>query len=270
MLPAMLHTLASVVPHDPQEPAMDGQQSALSRPLIGLTSDVEAPEGKPYRLVLSSNYTAAVIRAGGCPVLLAPEVACIPHYLQSLDGIIMTGGGDIDVREAGLQLHAQADLMATQRQTFETALLKALDAEQQMPVLGICLGMQMMGVHKAGMKALVQHLGDDLPTAEEHRRDHQHTLCTTPAWSKSVLGAIAQPEKSKVASNHHQALREGGTLRVLATSHDGVIEAYDDPGRPFYAGVQWHPERTADEALGQQVINLLVEAARKRMVARSR
>jgi putative glutamine amidotransferase len=243
---------------------MEGKPHTFPRPLIGLTCDVEVAPGKPYRLVLSSNYTSAVLKAGGLPVLMAPEIEAIPGYLNTLDGIIMTGGGDIDVREAGLNLHPQADLMALQRQQFETALLRALDAHEQMPVLGICLGMQMMGVHHAGMQALVQHLGDELATAEEHRKDFAHTICPTPAWSRSVLGPVAQVESLRVASNHHQALRASGSLRVLATSHDGVIEAYDDPRRPFYAGVQWHPERTSDEPLGQRVITLLVEAARAR------
>lgn len=247
---------------------MHASTNHATRPLIGLTSDVETPEGKPYRLMLSSNYTIAIIKAGGCPVLMAPDATCIPEYLKVLDGIIMTGGGDIDVQTAGLTLHPQADLMASQRQQFETALLKALDADRQIPVLGICLGMQMMGVHHAGMQSLIQHVGDELPTAEEHRRDHAHHICVTPAWSQSVLGSITQVETSRVASNHHQAIKSSGPLRVLATSHDGLIEAYDDPSRPFYAGVQWHPERTADDPLGLAIIALLVQAAAKRRASR--
>jgi putative glutamine amidotransferase len=145
------------------------------------------------------------------------------------------------------------------RQRFELALLGALDRAREKPVLGVCLGMQLMGVHRAGPGALVQHLGDALATAPAHQHDLHHAIVPTAHWGASRLASL--DHGAHVASNHHQALSSAGPLRVLAHSPDGVIEAVDDPLRPFYVGVQWHPERTRDERLGQRVIAELVRAA---------
>ena len=116
-------------------------------------------------------------------------------------------------------------------------------------MLGICLGMQLMGVH-AGCK-LIQHLDDDLRDAERHRGNRLHRV-------ETELGA------GEVASSHHQALADAGRLQIIGRSDDGVIEAVRDPSRPFAIGVQWHPERTLDPALGLGVIRRLVDAARDR------
>jgi putative glutamine amidotransferase len=137
--------------------------------------------------------------------------------------------------------------MDSARQEAEFALLRALDAVPAMPVLGICLGMQLMGVHRGA--ELIQHLGDSLPDADRHRNDSKHPV-------KSELG------NGLVASFHHQALGSGADFRVIGRSDDGVIEAITDPARPFYVGVQWHPERTADPVMGLGVIRRLVDAAR--------
>jgi putative glutamine amidotransferase len=115
------------------------------------------------------------------------------------------------------------------------------------PVLGICLGMQLMGVHR-GCR-LIQHLHDEIADGERHRHDRIHAV-------ESRLG------NGPVASWHHQALGDAGPFELIGRSDDGVIEAIRDPGRPFYVGVQWHPERTPDRLMGDGIVQRLVEASR--------
>jgi putative glutamine amidotransferase len=115
-------------------------------------------------------------------------------------------------------------------------------------VLGICLGMQMMGVHRGC--PLIQHLADVLPDADRHREDRVHPV-------ETKLGS------GPVRSWHHQALAAADGFEILGHSDDGVIEAIRDPARKFYVGVQWHPERTDDATLGVGVVARLVEASRR-------
>lgn len=166
--------------------------------------------------------------------------------LDGVEGIIIIGGDDIDTRPFGVTLHPEAKVMHPQRQAAEFALLDALAARPALPTLGICAGMQLMGVH--GGCELIQHLHDRLPAADRHGGDRPHAVT-------SELG------DGPVASSHHQALADAGRFAVVGVSDDGVIEAIRDPQRPFYVGVQWHPERTADATLGQGVIDALVRAA---------
>lgn len=141
--------------------------------------------------------------------------------------------------------------MAPERQAAEFALLDALAARPDLPVLGICLGMQLMGVHRGS--PLVQHLGDVLPDAARHRDGAEHAI-----EASAGSGLVSGP----VRSYHHQALAEARGFEVVARSDDGVIEAIRDPARRFYVGVQWHPERTSHPATGLEVLRLLVAAGR--------
>ena len=167
--------------------------------------------------------------------------------LDCVDGIIMTGGDDIDTRPSGIALHPKAEIMESDRQAAEIALLDALKSRPDKPVLGICLGMQMMGFH-AGCP-LIQHLHDLKPDADRHKFDYPHLV-------ESEIGC------GPVASWHHQALEDCGPFEAIGWSDDGVLEAIRDSNKPFYIGVQWHPERTKDSAMGDGIIARLVDAAR--------
>src|SRR5690606_9150013 len=149
--------------------------------------------------------------------------------------------------------HPEATPVHPQRQEYELALLEALEARPATPVLGVCLGMQYMTLHAGGR--LDQHLPESLATADGHwERAHEVIAeASAPAWLTS----------SAALSRHRQAMRGAGRLQVAARAPDGVIEAVFDPARPFYAGVQWHPERTEGE-WGVAVYRALVEAARTR------
>lgn len=211
------------------------------RVLIGITCDYLKP-----RFRLNRAYADCVLAAGGVPLLLPPAEEFFGECLDRLDGVLLTGGGDIDTRAFNVPLHAKADLMDPRRQCGELALLKALDQRPDMPVLGICLGMQLMGLHAGG--SLIQHLPDVVPGSECHQADRLHGV-------KSEFG------NGGVTSSHHQALAETGRLQATGHAPDGVIEAVRDSARRFYAGVQWHPERTTDRTMGLGVIRALVAAA---------
>ena len=198
--------------------------------------------------MVHSAYVNSVKEAGGVPFLIPhiPELAA--DALDALDGVLLTGGDDIDMRNFGQVLHAKADLMPPLRQRGEFALLRALDQRPTLPVLGICLGMQLMGVHNGC--PLIQHLHDVIPNGDRHVGNKIH----------SITGSIGS---GQVTSSHHQALASAGPFETLALSDDGVLEAIRLANRSFYVGVQWHPERTQDQKLGLGIIEKLVNAAQK-------
>ena len=216
------------------------------RPLIGITADLAGDYARNRR-----TYIDMVAAAGGVPVLLPTIAALREEMLDRVDGVVITGGDDIDVSKFGIALHPKAECMAAERQEAEFALLRALDARPDKPVLGICLGMQMMGVHRGN--PLIQHLGDVLPDADRHRNDAIHPV---EAERGSLLKSGA------VRSWHHQAISEAKGFDIIARSDDGVIEGIVDPKRRFYLGVQWHPERTEATETGLGVVQTLVEHAR--------
>lgn len=217
------------------------------KPLIGITADLARDERGSPRHQLRATYVESVARAGGIPVILPADGAIREEALAAVDGVLITGGDDIDTRPFGVELHPMAKVMDPARQASEFALLRALDARPSVPVLGICLGMQLMGVHRGGR--LIQHLDDVIPDAQRHRGDAIHAV-------RTELGS------GPVASWHHQALADAPGFEVIGHSDDGVIEAIRDRSRPFFVGVQWHPERTPDQAMGDGVIRRFVESAR--------
>lgn len=221
-----------------------------SRPLIGISADADAD-----RYALRRAYVEAVIAADGLPVILPCRADLAADFIARCDGILISGGDDPHMEHWGQATHPQARPMHPDRQAFEIALLRALDQRPQTPALGVCLGMQLMGLHAGG--SLNQHLPDTLPTAADHRGGHLHQVHTR-------LG------QGSVASFHHQALSDAGLMQVIGTSDDGVIEAVQRSDRPFYLGVQWHPERTSDPRLGVGVIRRLVAAAAASRLAASR
>ncbi|MDA1007590.1 MAG: gamma-glutamyl-gamma-aminobutyrate hydrolase family protein [Planctomycetota bacterium] len=215
-------------------------------PRIGINADLVS-SGSALRHCVREEYVQAVIRAGGIPIILPVSATAGAETLSQLDGIVLTGGGDIHTQLMGIALHEKAECMHPQRQSADFSLLTALDSCPNMPVLGICLGMQEMGVHAGGR--LIQHIHDVLPDGDRHGGDQLH-----PVTTDFGCGTIA--------SWHHQVLADAGTMIAAGTSDDGLLEAIRHPTRPFYVGVQWHPERTKDELLGLGMFKRLIEAAR--------
>ncbi len=235
-----------------------------SRPLIGLTLDAEDPGGysKLPWYALRRNYFDAVSRAGGLPVALPHLPDLAESYLDTLDGLLVTGGAfDVDpTLYGGGPRHATVTLKAG-RTAFEIAALKGALA-RDMPVLGICGGEQLLAVALGG--TLVQHIPDAVPDALPHeqpnpRTEPGHDVALTPG---TLLHRIAGTGTMTVNSAHHQAVATPGDGAVVnAVAPDGVIEGLEHPAYRFCLGVQWHPEYAVD-ARDQAILDAFVAAAR--------
>jgi putative glutamine amidotransferase len=219
----------------------------MNPPLIGITPDVIEHRGRPACRVMTA-YAERVARAGGLPVVLSPDPALVSRYTELLDGLVLSGGDDPRTEEFGVPTHPSATPVFAQRQAFEVALLRAWGRAK--PALGVCLGMQFMGLVAGGR--LDQHLPETTPTAGEHW-EGTHTIRALAGWRYGT-GAVH--------SMHRQAIASPGSLAVIAEAPDGVVEAIGDPDAPFYLGVQWHPERTEHPSLGQRLFDELVRTAR--------
>ena len=213
------------------------------RPLIGITTYVEQARWGYWDLeaaLIPSDYVNAVEAAGGRPVLLPPAEDGVEETLEALDGIVFTGGADIDPAEYGAEPHPETFGIRHDRDRSEIALLTAA-LERDMPVLAICRGIQVLNVARGG--DLHQHL-PDVVGHERHKHDPpgvfvDHDVTIEPETKlASLLG-----DAHGVKSHHHQGLdRIGQGLVPVARDADGMVEAVEDPSRRFALGVLWHPE----------------------------
>lgn len=232
----------------------------MVKPRIGITMDYVT--GKPHYM-LPWTYAEAVEKAGGLPLMLPyrSDLSQVPHYLDGLDGVVLSGGDDLDPSLFGEERHAMAKAIDPDRQTFEFALLAEIE-KRATPVLGICLGSQLMNVYRGG--SLYQFLPD---LHREHPIEHRRlndwaTRHGVTVDTQSNLAHLLGTTRLECNTSHKQSVRTAGRgLRVVATAPDGVIEATEDPSFPFYIGVQWHPERQNSEANHLKLFEGLVSAA---------
>jgi putative glutamine amidotransferase len=242
-----------------------------SRPVIAIVTPViEATFGvwnQPAAL-LPAGYVAAVQRAGGLALLTTPERALVDapdELLDRIDGLVLSGGHDMDPAAYGAEADPATNNVDPLRDAFEIALTRRAVA-RDMPVLGICRGIQVLNVAFGG--TLIQHLPDSLGH-EEHRRvpgsfdgaDHDVRL-VPDSLAALAAGELVHATKS----HHHQGIdRIGEGLAVTGTSMmDDLVEAIELPEHRFVLGVQWHPE--ADDR--SRVFNALVDAAAEYRAAR--
>jgi putative glutamine amidotransferase len=227
------------------------------KPLIGITAYVEPAAWGAWRLeaaLVPYDYVRAVERAGGRAVLVPPNEDGAEEILDALDGLVFSGGPDLEPAQYGADPHPATNGTRPARDRSELALLEAA-LERDLPVLAICRGMEVLNVARGG--DLVQHL-PEVVGHEEHRavlgQFSEHDVRVEPS---SRLGAV----RGAVKSHHHQGLgRVGEGLRETAWAEDGTVEAVEDPEKAFVVGVLWHPEAGEDQRLFEQ----LVEAARHR------
>jgi putative glutamine amidotransferase len=237
----------------------------MRRPLIGICTALERASWSVWdeeAMLLPRSYVDAVQRAGGMALLLAPDPVLVEEPSQAIeliDGLILAGGADIDPESYGQQRHAETDGTVPERDAFEIALARAAIAAD-LPLLGICRGMQLINVACGG--TLLQHLPERFGH-HEHRRvvgsfdgaDHDVAL-DEGSLAAGAAGEVAHATKS----HHHQGVDCLGAGLVVSGSStlDELPEAIELPGRRFVLGVQWHPE--ADQQ--SNVIAAFVAAAR--------
>jgi putative glutamine amidotransferase len=233
------------------------------RPFIGINADfVPADKRTSAYARLHAGYFDAVLAAGGLPVVVPPfgKKPEIEALLDRLDGVLLSGGLDLDPRKLQMPPHRSIQPMAERREGNDRILAGCL-VERQMPVLGVGVGMQLLNVVRGG--TLYAHLPEDLPRALPHRDQscgpHRHLVLLKPDTRiEEIYGGV----EILVNSDHHQAIRQVGPgLRVSATAPDGVIEAVesDDPAW-FCVGVQWHPESETASALDMQLFEAFLQA----------
>jgi putative glutamine amidotransferase len=217
----------------------------MSRPLIGITLDSEEPGGysKLPWYALRQNYSEAVERAGGLPVLLPHEPERATDYLDRIAGLVVAGGAfDIDPAMFGASERHPTVKLKGRRTRFEAAILTGALA-RDLPVLGICGGQQLLNVILGG--TLYQHIPDEVaePLAHEQPNPRTEPGHEVRIREGTLLHRICGVTVLSVNSAHHQAAKDvGPDIVVNAIAEDGVIEGIEDPKRRFCLGVQWHPE----------------------------
>ncbi|MCM0674551.1 gamma-glutamyl-gamma-aminobutyrate hydrolase family protein [Micromonospora phytophila] len=234
----------------------------MSRPLIGITAYVEPAAWAVWRdvpaVLVPEAYVRAVTAAGGRAVVLPPDDRD-PDVLRVLDGLLLAGGADVDPARYG-QPPAPRTESRPGRDAGELTLLTAALATD-LPVLGVCRGMQLLAVAAGG--SLHQHLPDRVGH-DGHRPAPGVYGGHGVRFAPGSLAATVMAGVRSVNSYHHQAVADPGRLAVTGWSDDGVVEAVEDPGRPFVLGVQWHPENEPDP----RPVTALVRAARDRTAGR--
>lgn len=240
----------------------------MRRPPLIAINGLALRKPKPG-LRLDDHYPQAILQAGGVPLAVCPlgEEHDLDEILSRVDGLLLTGGDDFDMEHLGLgETHPAASPTAKDKQDFDFRLLAAAE-RANLPVLGVCYGMQLMGV--AHGAPLLQHLPEDRPGCQEHGGGAEHWVLPEP---ESKLGCVAglwaehaDPTPSKrmaVISKHHQALGEApqGWL-VGARDEQGLIEAIENPRARFMVGVQWHPELSDPKGPNGQILRSFIQAA---------
>jgi putative glutamine amidotransferase len=235
---------------------------ARSRPNIGVTAATERVSYGVWKeipaIISPARYLQAVQRAGGRPVLLPPDPEDAENpgeVLDLLDALVVTGGaGDLDPALYGEQRHPETGPVQEERDAYELALVRGA-LEREMPVLGICRGMQILNVAYGG--TIEQHLPDVLGH-EEHRHtpgmftDHEVHLVPD-----SLAARATGSERTPAKSHHHQGIKEVGEgLQVTGRAvDDHAVEALEDPSFPFVLGVLWHPEEDENSQLIKALVS---------------
>lgn len=238
-------------------------------PVIGITCVDILPEQaeRSVKIGLNQTYVRAVSRAGAVPLLI-PHLTDEPrlHVLfDRLDGLLLSGGEDVDPLFYGEQVHEKCRTIARQRDEMEMTLARWAMAEGR-PLLAICRGIQLLNVALGG--SLYQDIQAQIPGAERHDwypgypRDHRpHPVTITP---QTRLARIVESPSLPVNSLHHQSLKGiAPGLIVTALAPDGVVEAVEATEHPFAVAVQWHPEELADnDPVAQRLFDAFVAACR--------
>jgi gamma-glutamyl-gamma-aminobutyrate hydrolase PuuD len=225
----------------------------VGKPVIGITTYLVPAAWGAWNMeaaLVPADYVRAVSEAGGAPVLVPPG-SSLPETLSVVDGLVFSGGSDLDPALYGAAAHPETGGVIRDRDDFELELMRAA-LEQDVPMLAICRGSQVLNVALGG--DLEQHVPDRVGT-DVHKQvngvfaDHDVEVIEDTRLA-SILGGHRD-----VKSHHHQGFgRLGSGLREAARAPDGTLEALEDPSRRFTVGVLWHPEAGEDGALFRALV----------------
>jgi gamma-glutamyl-gamma-aminobutyrate hydrolase PuuD len=244
-------------------PALSVPKSGLvdpvARPIVGITTYVVPARFGAWDVesaLVPADYVRAVELAGARPLLVPPSTDGVEETLDAVDGLVLSGGSDLDPELYGHERHDETTDVARDRDDAELALLQAA-LDRDLPVLAICRGSQMLNVAYGG--DLVQHL-PDVVGDDRHKRTPGAFAAHDVAIEPGTMLHELMGEQISVCSHHHQGFgRLGEGLRVTAHADDGLPEALEVAGRRFAIGVLWHPEAGDDGKL----FEALVEEARR-------
>jgi putative glutamine amidotransferase len=233
----------------------------MRKPIIGIGADINTTSTGRERAFVHLNYVRAVERAGGVAVILPPQ-SDVVEVIGALDGLLLAGGRDCDPSLYGEEPHETVELMDPRRQSNELTLARAA-FDCGLPVLGICLGLQVMNVARGG--SLIQDIASEVPGCLQHESTSddrgRHDI---DVFEETLLAAIVGSGRKNVNTTHHQAVRNVGEgMRVTAKSADGIVEGAEHVRHPFFVGVQWHPEDMEGEEVATRLFVAFVAAARR-------
>jgi putative glutamine amidotransferase len=225
------------------------------KPLIGLNADYRAAtKDAPAFSYVAGGYYDAIVRAGGIPVVIPPlqDEADLARVLDTLDGVVLVGGADLDPRRDGFMLHPTVRLLDKRRETFDRTLMRMV-AERKLPVFGIGVGMQLLNVQQGGN--LFLHIPEDMPAALPHKdpldASHRHGL---EIVADSLMERVYGDGEIRVNSMHHMAVDEVAPgFRVTARCPDGIVEAIESTTDWLALGTQFHPEAESASALDPRI-----------------
>lgn len=247
-----------------------------AKPLIGLNADYRSARNHtPALSFVCAGYYDCLVKAGAIPVIIPPlaDKADLTRILDLLDGVLLTGGADLDPRRDGFMLHPSVRPLDPRREDFDRTLM-ALIARRRMPVFGIGVGMQLLNVSQGGN--LFLHIAEDMPRALPHLDPmdptHRHALVVEPG---SLMERVYGEGEIRVNSMHHMAIDEVAPgFAVTARCPDGIVEAIESVADDWFAfGTQFHPEADSASALDLRIFEEFVAgitrsaAAEVRMVA---
>jgi len=258
-------------------------------PIIAITAKTEELRGRPQATIPNA-YARVVEEAGGVPIIIpiSDKKETASQIAQFADGFLFSGGDDIHPRYYGEEPLADMVISPDERTEFETALLREA-MQLRKPVLGVCLGAQLINIVLEG--SLYQDIPSQVPNPLNHRDQHNikivegtmlykifsNKIPLNPPFSKGEIrfpplekggkGGFEQLYSNEISifSTHHQSVKSPGKgLIVSAMSSDGVVEAIELPDYPFLIGVQWHPEREPESEYTRLLFKSFIEAASHR------
>jgi putative glutamine amidotransferase len=226
--------------------------------VIGITTYGRDSSGNFY---LPSAYVVAVRQAGGFPILLPPGELQVDQILEIVDGLIFAGGGDIAPDFYRGSQHPTISRVDRERDAFELELARRIFS-QDIPVLGICRGCQVLNVASRG--DLVQHIPEEFDETILHKKGDEAGEHWVDLNVESRLAQIIGQTQIKVVSKHHQGIRKvGDAWKIVGRAADGVVEAMEHQQHPWLMAVLWHPEASLNDPNHQRIFRAFVEAARQ-------